>query len=377
MRYAQEEYHSSMSKIKMISNSDGAHLDELKKLFQSQSDKVVIISPFLAKNIQDLLSEFSFKETKEVELITTFKPSDPEQLTKPGILKQFFDYFKSTYPNINVKIHIDNQLHGKIYITTKGTTYSMILGSANFTRNGLSNNHEWSVKIDDNVVIENIVEDTFSSIEYPEVTYHQISKACLFAEQYEKQHPEWTKKPNVRSDILEAIYSVENETNPNPQYFLKPIGHSESPILLEEQRDFSDLHQDLHFSKKKPKGVKKGDIVITTAVGPGSLLSYFKVTGGLHQVTQNEIDKEPWKERWPWYMEGRNLSTKFGKEWWVHNIRRQDALNEYLNKYPDIPVTYAGGFTLGTINRGNDKVKITKEFGEFLISKIERCINEA
>nr|WP_320014441.1 phospholipase D family protein [uncultured Desulfobacter sp.] len=366
-----------MSNIKMISNSDGAHLDELKKLFQSHSDKVVIVSPFLAKNIQDLLSEFSFKKTQEIELITSLKPSDPEQLTKPGTLKQFFDYFKNTYPNINVKIHIDNQLHGKIYITIKGTTYSMILGSANFTRNGLSNNHEWSVKIADDVLIENIVEDIFSSIEYPDVTYHQISKACLFAEQYEKQHPEWIKKPNVHSDILKAIYSVENDKNPNPQYFLKPIGHSESPVLLKEQRNFSDLHQNLHFSKKKPKGVKKGDIVITTAVGPGSLLSYFKVTGGLHQVKQNEIDKEPWKARWPWYMEGRNLSTQFGKEWWMHNIRRQDALNEYLNKFPDIPVTYAGGFTLGTINRGNDKVKITKEFGEFLISKINRCINKA
>ncbi len=327
----------------MISNSDGNHLDELKNLFQSPSDRLIIISPFLANNIQELLSEFSFKKTKKVELITTFKPFDPEQLSKPRVLRDFFDNFKNNYPHIKVKIHIDNQLHGKIYIALNDKKRSLILGSANFTRNGLLNNHEWSFQIDNDNVIDNIIEDTFDSIEYPDVTYHQVCKACQFAEIYERDHPEWTKKPRITCDILEPIYSVENEKNTNPQYFLKPIGHSESPVLLEEQRDFSDLHQNLHFSKKKPKGVMKGDIIITTAIGAGSILSYFIVTGGLHHVTKQEIDEDPWKERWPWYMEGRNQSTEFGKEWWKFNIRRQDALNDYLGKFPNIPVTYAGG----------------------------------
>ena len=120
--------------------------------------------------------------------------------------------------------------------------------------------------------------------------------------------------------------------------------------------------------------MRKGDILITTAVGAGSLLSYFKVTGGLQHVTEEEIRREEWKERWPWYMEGRNQSPKFGSQWWIHNIRRQDALNEFKEKYPGIAVTYAGGFSLGTLNMGNDKVRITKEFGDFLISKIENSI---
>lgn len=364
-----------MAEIRMVSNSGINHLGELKKLFQSNAERLIIASPFLATNISKLLTEFSFSEIKLIELITTFKPSDPEQLTKPKILKEFFEYFTSNHPNIKIKLHVDNHLHGKLYISMHGSNRSLILGSANFTRNGLCNNHEWGVFIEDDAVIDSIVDDLFDSIEYQDVTYHQISKACLFAEQYTSEHPDWTKTPDVVSDILERIYTVEDSGNTDPQYFLKPIGHTELPILLEEQHDFSDLHQNLHFSKKMPKGVKKGDIVITTAIGAGSLLSYFKVTGGLHHATEEEISKDEWKERWPWYMEGRNQSTQFGGEWWVHNIRRQDALNEFLERYPGVPVTYAGGFGLGTISRGNDKVKITREFCKFLISKITDSTN--
>ena len=79
-------------------------------------------------------------------------------------------------------------------------------------------------------------------------------------------------------------------------------------------------------------------------------------------------------ERWPWYMEGRNQSPDFSRQWWVYNLQRKDALNEFLEKYPSVPVTAAGGFNLGTLNMGNDKVRITKEFGDFLISKIEASI---
>ena len=91
-------------------------------MFQPQTDRVIIISPFLAKNINQLLSEFSFNATQLIELITTFKPSDPEQLTKPKILKDFFEHFRNNHSNVKVKIHIDNQLHGKIYVAMNGAT---------------------------------------------------------------------------------------------------------------------------------------------------------------------------------------------------------------------------------------------------------------
>ena len=252
-----------MSAIKMISNSERNHLDELRALFQSDASRLIIASPFLAQNIRELLSEFTFTDVDIIELVTTFKPQDAEQLTKPIILKDFFDYFKELYPEIKVKLHIDNLLHGKLYLTISKSIRTLILSSANFTRNGLCKNHEWGLVVNDGNVIDELLNDLFESIEYQDVTYNQVKRACLFADQYKREHPEWIKKPDISSDILESVYSVEDTLNINPQYFLKPVGVTESPILLKDQRDFSDLHQNLHFSKKKPKGVRKGDVLIT------------------------------------------------------------------------------------------------------------------
>ena len=115
-----------MSELKMVSNSERNHLDELRCLFQANANRLIIASPYLASNIKELLNEFSFSNVKSIELITTFKPKDPEQLTKPKMLKDFFEYFMEIYPNIKIKLNIDNLLHGKIYVS-EDTNRSLLL----------------------------------------------------------------------------------------------------------------------------------------------------------------------------------------------------------------------------------------------------------
>lgn len=357
----------------LISNTKSNHRNELIKLIRSCDERFVIASPFLAKNMGEFLNAFDFSSIKKIELITTFKASNPEQVTKPYQLKEFFQHFKDKYKDIDVRVHIDNQLHGKMYFSLGSLPKEMILTSGNFTMNGLCKNHEWGILTSDASLVDQALDELFDGIEYPEVSYLQIERACQFAGVYLNSNPEWSKQPEIFSNIIESVYSDTDTQNTNPQYFLKPIGHSENPVTINSQRDFSKLHQDLHFSKKKPKGVKKGDVIITTAVGAGSLLSFFRVTGGLQHVSEEDIKNNDWAERWPWFLEGRNNSPKFGSEWWKHNIRRQDLLSNFRQLYPNTAVTYAGGFTLGTINMGNDKVKITKEFGDYLISQIEKC----
>lgn len=353
----------------LISNITSNHIRHIQALISAGGGNFIIVSPFLASQMSSFLDEFDFSRVAKLELVTTFKRKDQEQLTKPFQLKDFFDYFKIKYPEIKTVIHVNNDLHGKLYISV-GKKKQMILTSGNFTKNGMVKNHEWGVLIDDQSIIGETLEEVFDNIDYREISFNQIEMACKFAEANMKENPQWSKKPVITSDILETIYSDNNQNNTEPQYFLKPIGHREKPVTLEGQQDFSELHPKLHFSKKKPKGVRKGDLIITTAVGAGSLLSYFRVTGGVQYVTEEKVAQEPWLERWPWYVEGRNYSPKFGEEWWVYNLRRQDLLAEFRELYPTEPVTYAGGFSLGTLNMGNDKVRITKEFGEFLIGKI-------
>lgn len=360
--------------MRVTSNSTGSHLEQIVRMVGKV--RLVFVSPFLAQEVEVLLREIPLEQVTAVDLVTTLRPGDPEQVTKPRILRAWFDYFREHYPHVALKIHVDNSLHGKIYIAETDAGRQMLLTSANFTNSGMTRNHEWGLVVDKDELISQVIEEVYAAIEYPEITYHQIERACLFAEQYQRMHPDWLKRPDIYSDILETIYSDDDGSNPDPQYFLKPIGTTEEPVLLEDRADYSDLHQDLHFSKRKPSGVRKGDIVITTAVGPGALLSYFKVTGGLEQVTEERLKQEPWLERWPWFMEGRNQTPRFGKDWWQHNLRRQDLLQEFLSQFPGQPVTGAGGFTLNTLQQGSDKVRITKEFGDFLIQKIRQASPE-
>ncbi len=360
--------------MKITSNITGSHHHDLQELIAQGGDRLLITSPFLASDMSNFLEGFHFNAIKCIELVTTFKANDPEQLTKPKQLLDFLEYFQTKNPKVKAKVHIDNSLHGKIYALTADHEHQAIITSANFTNNGLHHNHEWGVLTPHSEHLDNLIDEIYEAIEFRELTLTQLRKAVMFAEQYSSQKAWETKQPSADIDILPRVYSSESDSDKEPLYFLKPIGTRDDPVLLEERQDFSDLHQNLHFSKKKPKGVSKGDVIITAGVGSGSLLSYFKVTGSLFHVTDEEIKQEAWKERWPWYMEGQNRSCNFGGSWWEHDIKRNTALEEFRQLYPETPVTKSGNFTLGTLNFGNDKVQITKEFGDFLISKIEGSI---
>lgn len=362
-----------MDEIKIVSNTADSHLSFIQNLVAKKASRLIIASPYLASNFEKFLQKFDFSCCSEIVLFTTFKPNDYEQLTKPFQLKSFFNFMANSYPKAKVVIHIDNSLHGKVYVSSFENESIALITSANFTNNGLQNNHEWGLATNKNEVIATLLDELFDAIEYPSITLNQIAKACLFAEHYMRTNSEWNRKPEIESDILGTVYSVGNPENLDPQYFLKPIGVSDSPILHKDKRDFSELHQYLHFSVRRPKGVRKGDIVITIGVGGGALLSYFIVTGALQHVSEEEIKNDLWKARWPWYMEGRNQAQEFSSKWWTHDLQRNDLLEEFKSSMPDIPVTEAGGFSLGTLNRGNDKVRITKQFGQYLISKIDNA----
>jgi HKD family nuclease len=355
----------------LISNITSDHKSHVQKLIEVSDGNFIIVSPFIASDMTSFLENFNFSKLARIELVTTFKPKDAEQLTKPFQLLDFMTYFKNLYPNIKIFIHINNNLHGKLYISGNENK-QMIVTSANFTRNGMFENHEWGILLQDQSIIEHAIEEIFESIDYKEISFSQLTQACDFAKIYKRDHPKMNEKPDITCDILKRVYSDNDVKNIAPQYFLKPIGDSDKPITLESRRDYSELCPKLYFSKRRPRAVRKGDILITTAVGAGSLLSYFRVTSDILVISKDEQLKNPWFARWPHYVMGENQSPKFGGQWWQHNLRRQDLLKQFHELYPSNPVTDAGGFTLNTLNRGQDKVKITKEFGDFLISKISQ-----
>jgi hypothetical protein len=352
----------------LISNSTNPHKGVLNSLLRECHGTLFIASPYLAETMGAFLEEFDFSNVTHIDLMTTLKPNDPEQLTKPFQLKDFFDHFKSKYPKTQVHVHIDNHLHGKLYILGK-TNRKMIITSANFTNKGMVGNHEFGHLIDNDTLIQQTLDELQKCIEYKELSYEQIQKACLFSETYRTQNPDWIKTPSIQCDILKTVCADTDPKNVSPKYYLKPLGDlKKEPINWDSQRDFSELNQRIHF-KKAPEGIRKGDVIITTAIGCGALLSYFYVTLGPKKMTSLELKKEPRCERWSWYVEGRNQSPIFVKKWSVAKLNRDDLSNEFIELYPDIALTKAGNKIVPIILQCG-YAQLTKEFGEFLISRI-------
>lgn len=358
--------------MKVISNIYSNHGSVFSNLLDSDVTDLFLVSPFITSDFHDLFITFKLAGLKSITLVTTLKENDKDQITKPGALKSFYEMTRSKCPSAKVKVHIDNSLHGKIYIFKTRNAVKAIVTSANLTRSGLYNNHEWGLLIDSIEEITQLENEVLESIDYPDVTEFFVDRLMMYSEQYQKINPDWGKLILPQSNILEDVYNQGQKNKKTPKYYLKPVGVSEDPIYKEHKRDFSELHQDLYFSKKGTGAICAGDVVITTAVGCGCLLSYFEITGSPQEATANEKLADPWKERWPFHIQGRNKSQKYGGSWWEYDLDRKVLLEEFLRKYPDKLVTASGGLTLGTLNFGNDKVEITKAFADFLIENIVR-----
>jgi hypothetical protein len=82
------------------------------------------------------------------------------------------------------------------------------------------------------------------------------------------------------------------------------------------------------------------------------------------------FDKKDDSDRWPWKMEAECHSSKFSAEWWKYELRTQELIDEFLEQNSGKHITSAGGDTLGALQWGRDKLQITKDFAQFIISKM-------
>ena len=127
--------------MRIIENKEENHLDEVKWLF-GESNKIVIVSPFLSKDAIQELGKILPAKISDVTMVTTLKPFDVDQFNKVKALMELNMLKKLR--GCNLSIRIDNDLHGKVYIGRKDNQYvGCIITSANFTHKGMKQNHEW------------------------------------------------------------------------------------------------------------------------------------------------------------------------------------------------------------------------------------------
>ena len=146
----------------------------------------------------------------------------------------------------------------------------------------------------------------------------------------------------------------------NVTFWLKPIGVTNDIIPLNQV--FDEVDSDLHFSKLKPKGVKENDVLIAYAVGHLNILSIYRVKSEIKNTT---IDND----RWPYYVIGENLTPFYGQNWRNQNLTITNQKNEVLSRGL-FNITPSGKNSFGSLMRGADKLRLTNEFGEYLVNKI-------
>lgn len=335
------------------------HYQEINRLL-NLSDELIIVSPYLSYDMGTLLGGFeNINNIEKFTLITTLINKSNDLISKSKSLSSFIDFFQ--IQKGKWKININNKLHGKIYLFKKNDNLiSGIITSANMSDNGMRFNHEWGVTISDLATLISLEKEIFGTIEKHNLTVEDIIELYLEVEKYELNNQ--TLPPKINIDISQILNNFHFSPIPSDiRIFLKPIGAAEEPVLQSDR--FEKTIDKLHFSKRKPASVRKNDILICYGVGTSKLLSYFEVI--------SEILFDENEDRWPYYVIGKNLSQDFGKKWNDYDLFINQLADTFKLQNRNSPITNVGGFTLGALNFGADKIRLTSEFGNYLINAIK------
>jgi len=330
------------------------HFKEILK-FSKKSDELILVSPFLTNDMGDFLEKIN--SIKKLTVYTVFEGYN-DALNKADSVLKLFKYCESH--NVELSVKINDDLHGKVYLFYKDEKeIGCIITSANFTSKGLVNNYEWGVCIS-NAEQQKLLRSEIEEIPVSDISKNQIEAIHKAAEEFKKNNP---AQPEKKFKINKFInIKPAKKGNTKMGYYLKPIGVTGNPF---KQGDRLKDNDEIGFGDAANK-LNKGDILICHSVGTGFLIGYYKISRD-----KSEFKKLDKNDNWPWKFSVECNSIPFSQEWWKYEMKTNDLVSEFKDLYPDKHITYNGGDTLGALNWGSDRVRLTKEFAAFLIDKID------
>jgi len=341
--------------MQTINNKTGKnHLERIELTFLN-ADEIIIVSPFLSEDI----SFFPFEKIthlQKITIITRLKPFTTDQFQKVEFFLHLYEFGKEN--NIEIEVLIDNYLHAKVYVGVKnGVNMEAVITSANFNRHGLMINNEWGAILNDSEEIDSMVREIRKYIFLEPLSLATILEMKRVADKHPRQKP--GKEAGLDLSKLLKISPNPLHVSSKITYWLKPIGVTGNPIPWGEP--FGQKEYPLHFARR-PKGVRKGDIMIAYAIGHGNILSVYEVNSAINKTTYEG-------DRWPFYLYGKNLTPYYGEEWFKHNF---DIHKERLNalNFEQFKLTPSGKNSFGRMNFGGDKMRLTPDFANYIIQKI-------
>ena len=339
--------------FRIISNRNSNHLSELRSLLKNCSE-AIIASPFITEEAVDKLFGSDCGRLKNLTVITTLKKQDYDQLRKVPVLLKLCSLLESK--PISLTIKIDNSLHGKIYVGIKDSNNKeAIISSANLTGNGLEKHHEWGVLYDDPHLIKTMCEQILRDSEY------EINKDDLQEMSKLITSRGLRVKPQLQSDVdlIEIIKPSQTLNGRGVTWWLKPLGTIDSPVQSSVKFDQSP------FKVTFAKGVgniKKGDVLIVYAVKSQKIIAIYMAT---EQRGKNSLQNQ----RWPYFVECNNVTTRFGAEWSSINLTLSSLIETYLKKNTT-KVIHHSSRDLAVMKRGLDRLTLDSDFASFVVDEV-------
>ena len=344
--------------MRVVNNCRRNHIEEVKDLL-ANSNKALIVSPFISLTVIDKMKNWLTSGFQELTLITTLKEKDPDQLRKVPVLLELFRLKKTRGFHLTVKI--DNQLHGKVYIGKRDSNYTgAIVTSANFTENGLENNHEWGVVINDQMTISDIHQQIMNDASI-ELSEKDLAKMRQWIDDNPKED---IKSPTIDVSFIDMI-ARPVITESGITYWLKPLGRDHKSVP--NTAFYGDARHLITFSKKgRPNGIKEGHVVIAYSIITMQLISVFVASNDRGQLVEFSV---PGDEQWPYYIWCKNKTPQYGANWPQINLTLHTIREEFLRQQSTATVLPSGN-KLKALQWGSDHVRATPEFGEFVVSKM-------
>ena len=263
----------------IIDNTQGNHRKEIKHLFSCCS-RILIASPFISDEAIGSLKDCGPEKFEQVVLITTLKAKDGDQFKKVPVLLKLYSMLQQSSSSCKLSIHVDDRLHGKVYIGQSGDRFvGAIISSANFTGNGIERNHEWGVSIDDELLVENVYNQVLND------TVRTVDKGDL--EKMKSWFDNHSVKPSLKTKKdLNVLDLVSPQHMPSKRdsvtYWLKPYGTIDNPV--QSTTKFDEDSFKIMFAKGV-KNIKEGDVIVLYAVGSRNIISIYVSAGVRNKLT--------------------------------------------------------------------------------------------
>jgi hypothetical protein len=148
-------------------------------------------------------------------------------------------------------------------------------------------------------------------------------------------------------------------------FWLKSIGPPRDDPRWndEESRTWRQDLVEIHFARR-PGRIQRGDILIAYRVRIRKALYVAECLAAAQRATEEQIQRDSFRGRWPWFFPARNLTPEYGGRWNQFNIRPFRLAREYNVNHPDDPAS------LGAIMHGSGQAVIPRRFAEVLIRAI-------